>query len=47
MARVLDPEEMDYLVAQFAAVMPLSLRRMADHIRAHADQFPTDEVTVR
>ena len=43
----LDPEEMDYLEAQFAAVMPLSLRRMADHIRAHADQFPTDEEAVR
>jgi hypothetical protein len=47
MARVLDPEEIDYLEAQFAAVMPLSLRRMADRIRAHADQFPTDEVAVR
>lgn len=42
----LDLEEMDHLEAQFTAVMPLSLRRMADHIRAHADKFPTDEVAV-
>lgn len=43
----LDPAEMDQLEAQFTAVMPLSLRRMADHIRAHANQFPTEEVAVR
>lgn len=43
----LDPEKMDELEAQFTAIMPLSLRRRADHIRAHADQFPTDEGAVR
>jgi hypothetical protein len=43
----LDSEEMGQLEAQFEAVMPLSLRRMADHIRAHPDQFPTGDVTVR
>lgn len=43
----LEPEEMGQLEAQFERVMPLSLRRMADHIRAHAAQFPTREVTVR
>lgn len=43
----LDPEEMGQLEARFETVMPLSLRRMADHIRAHADQYPANEVTVR
>lgn len=43
----LDPEDMGQLEAQFETVIPLSLRRMADHIRAHADQFPTGTVTVR
>jgi hypothetical protein len=43
----LDPEDMGQLEAQFVVVMPLSLRRMADHIRAHADQFPIGEVKVR
>lgn len=36
----LDKNEMDRLETEFGKAMPTSLRRIADHIRAHPDRFP-------
>jgi hypothetical protein len=42
---LLDGEEMDQLEAEYVKVMPASLRRMADYIRAHPDKFSSRVTT--